>query len=53
MLSGLATFVVDVDNQVVSGIAAKGVWGSGRGAKEMEGTSKETAEAWFDRIGGL
>lgn len=64
-VNGSATFVVDsqaqdsvlddtgVDEKVVLGFAMKGVWGAGMGAKEVEGTSKETAEVWFDRISHL
>lgn len=43
MMNVSATFVAGV-NEEISGIAVKGIWGAGIGAKELEGTSKETAE---------
>lgn len=51
-MNASATFVTSV-NEEISGIAIQNIWGAGIGAKELEGTSKETAEVWFDRIGGL
>ncbi|KIJ33423.1 hypothetical protein M422DRAFT_35525 [Sphaerobolus stellatus SS14] len=41
------------EKEKVIGIAFKDIWGSGRGAENLKGEDKGSAEVWFDRVGEL